>query len=50
MLQKCEDICNEKYKTVKNLAVISGIGAREYYRKQGYELKNEYMVKNIDRI
>ncbi|NRH20635.1 tRNA uridine(34) 5-carboxymethylaminomethyl modification radical SAM/GNAT enzyme Elp3 [Candidatus Gracilibacteria bacterium] len=49
MLQKCEDICNEKYKSVKKIAVISGIGAREYYRNRGYELKNEYMIKNIDR-
>lgn len=29
----------------KKIAVISGIGVREYYRKLGYRLKNEYMIK-----
>lgn len=27
------------------LSVISGVGVREYYRKQGYELEETYMVK-----
>jgi elongator complex protein 3 len=49
MLQKCEDIIKQKYPTVKKIAVISWVGAREYYRSRGYELSNEYMVKNIDR-
>lgn len=31
----------------KKMAVISGIGTREYYRKKGYELKGTYMVKCI---
>lgn len=29
----------------KKLAVISGIGVREYYRKLGYKLEGTYMVK-----
>ena len=29
----------------KKLAVISGIGVRDYYKKQGYVLKDGYMVK-----
>jgi ELP3 family radical SAM enzyme/protein acetyltransferase len=29
------------------IAVISGIGVRDYYRKRGYELKGTYMVKPI---
>ncbi len=29
----------------KKLAVISGIGVREYYRKLGYQLEGTYMVK-----
>ncbi|MBI2426865.1 MAG: GNAT family N-acetyltransferase, partial [Candidatus Kerfeldbacteria bacterium] len=29
------------------LAVISGVGVREYYRKLGYSLENEYMVKTL---
>jgi len=31
----------------KKMAVISGIGSRNYYRILGYELKNTYMVKNL---
>ena len=29
------------------LAIISGIGVREYYRKLGYELEGTYMVKYL---
>jgi ELP3 family radical SAM enzyme/protein acetyltransferase len=29
------------------IAVISGIGVRDYYRKRGYVLDNTYMTKNI---
>lgn len=29
------------------IAVISGIGVREYYKKQGYKLEGAYMVKMI---
>ena len=32
---------------IRGIAVISGIGVREYYRKLGYKLKNEYMIKNL---
>ncbi|MBU3895750.1 tRNA uridine(34) 5-carboxymethylaminomethyl modification radical SAM/GNAT enzyme Elp3 [Patescibacteria group bacterium] len=31
----------------KKIAVISGVGAREYYRRLGYRLKNTYMVKPL---
>ena len=31
------------------MAVISGVGVREYYRNRGYSLDNGYMKKNIDR-
>jgi histone acetyltransferase (RNA polymerase elongator complex component) len=48
MLAKCEDIVREKYKTVKKIAVISWVGARWYYRDRGYELRDEYMMKEID--
>jgi elongator complex protein 3 len=30
------------------LSVISGVGVRDYYRKFGYKLENEYMVKRLD--
>jgi len=36
-----------KKEKIKELAVISGIGVREYYKKLGYSLKATYMVKNI---
>ena len=32
---------------ISKIAVISGIGAREYWRKLGYKLKNSYMVKKL---
>ncbi len=31
----------------KKIAVISGVGVREYYRKLGYRLEHSYMVKNL---
>lgn len=31
----------------KKIAVISGIGVREYYRKLGYELIGTYMIKTL---
>ena len=33
----------------KKMAVISGIGAREYYKKLGYRLNGNYMVKTLQR-
>jgi len=35
-----------KQKGYHKIAVISGVGVREYYRKLGYQLEDEYMVKN----
>lgn len=29
------------------MAIISGIGVRDYYRKRGYNLKGTYMMKNL---
>lgn len=31
----------------KKIAVISGVGTREYYRKFGYRLSQTYMIKNL---
>ena len=36
-----------KKNKLKKIAVISGIGVREYYKKLGYSLAGTYMVKNI---
>lgn len=32
----------------EQMAIISGIGVRDYYRKRGYELRGSYMMKNIE--
>lgn len=45
LLQKAEKIAKEK--GYKKIAVISGIGAREYYRKLGYKLEGTYMIKYL---
>jgi len=45
LIAQAEKIC--KKNKIKNLAVISGVGVRGYYRKLGYHLKNGYMVKNL---
>jgi len=29
------------------MAIISGIGVREYYRKLGYHLEGTYMIKEL---
>jgi elongator complex protein 3 len=29
------------------MAIISGVGARGYYRKFGYKLKRSYMIKSL---
>ncbi|MFA6551471.1 MAG: tRNA uridine(34) 5-carboxymethylaminomethyl modification radical SAM/GNAT enzyme Elp3 [Patescibacteria group bacterium] len=36
-----------RQKGYQKIAVIAGIGAREYYRKLGYKLEETYMVKKI---
>ena len=45
MMAEAERIVEEKYMKITKIAVISGIGAREYYRKLGYSLEEEYMTK-----
>ena len=32
---------------IQKIAVIAGIGAREYYKKLGYHLEETYMVKDL---
>lgn len=36
-----------KTHNLKRMAVISGIGVREYYKKQGFELGETYMIKSL---
>ena len=44
LLLEAEKIAKKKYKKLK---VISGIGVREYYKKLGYKLEKNYMVKQL---
>ncbi|MCL2707153.1 MAG: tRNA uridine(34) 5-carboxymethylaminomethyl modification radical SAM/GNAT enzyme Elp3 [Dehalococcoidia bacterium] len=34
---------------VSTIAVLSGVGARQYYEEQGYEFQSGYMVKRLSR-
>jgi len=45
LIAKAEEI-TKKLK-IKKIAVISGVGVREYYRKLGYKLQQTYMVKSL---
>ena len=44
-MKEAEKIAKEN--GIKKLKVISGVGVREYYRKLGYNLEENYMVKNL---
>ncbi len=46
LLKEAERISREDYDK-KELLIISGIGARNYYRKFGYERKGPYMAKKL---
>jgi elongator complex protein 3 len=48
LMNEAEKICRSR--KIKNVSVISGVGVREYYRNLGYELKETYMVKELDRL
>lgn len=45
MMQRAEEISRKN--GYRKIAVISGIGVREYYRKLGYQLEGTYMVKEL---
>lgn len=45
LLAEAERIVRERYPKIEKMAVISGIGVRPYYRKFGYTLDGEYMIK-----
>ncbi len=46
LIKKAERIAKKEFDCQK-IFVISGIGAREYYRKLGYRLQKTYMVKSL---
>eukprot|EP00835_Amoeboradix_gromovi_P001558 NODE_73_length_23464_cov_0.600171.p3 type:complete len:542 gc:universal NODE_73_length_23464_cov_0.600171:4874-3249(-) len=47
LMEAAERIAKKEHKS-KKLAVISGVGTRDYYRKLGYELEGPYMVKYLE--
>lgn len=46
LMEEAERIAREEHGSVK-LAVISGVGTRDYYRRLGYELDGPYMSKML---
>ena len=48
LLREAEKIATEEFKAHR-LSVLSGVGAREYYRSLGYRLKGAHMVKQFGR-
>jgi len=47
LMGQAEKIAKQKPYRAKKVAVIAGIGVREYYRKLCYKLKDSYMIKKI---
>ncbi|MDP3244491.1 MAG: tRNA uridine(34) 5-carboxymethylaminomethyl modification radical SAM/GNAT enzyme Elp3 [bacterium] len=45
LMKKAEEVARQQ--GYKKIAVISGIGVREYYRKLGFRQQGTYMVKSI---
>jgi len=46
LLREAERIAREEF-YVGEIGVLSGVGAREYYRSLGYHLEGVYMVKRL---
>ncbi|KAG5892936.1 hypothetical protein JTB14_014991 [Gonioctena quinquepunctata] len=46
LMNWAEKIAIKEHESVK-IAVISGVGTRNYYKKLGYELEGPYMVKSL---
>ena len=46
-MEEAERIARDEHGSDR-LAVIAGVGTRHYYRKLGYELKEPYMIKNLN--
>jgi elongator complex protein 3 len=46
LMEEAERIAREEHGSAK-LAVISGVGTRDYYRRLGYELDGPYMSKML---
>lgn len=47
LLKKAEEIALQN--GYKGVAIISGVGVQEYYKKKGYSLENTFMVKKFNK-
>jgi len=45
LIKEAENIT--KKNKIQELAIISGVGVRQYYKKLGYKLREDYMVKKL---
>ncbi len=45
LLERAEDIAREK--GFAKIAVISGVGVKQYYKQRGYAEKGNYLIKNL---
>jgi len=46
LVKEAEKITKKEFGLTK-IAVISGVGARDYWRRLGYKLKETYMLKKL---
>jgi elongator complex protein 3 len=46
LIKTAEKITKKEF-NLKKIAVISGVGAREYFKKLGYKLDQTYMIKRV---
>jgi elongator complex protein 3 len=46
LVEEAERIARQEF-GLRRMAVIAGVGAREYYRQLGYTLEDTYMVKHL---
>ena len=46
LIKEAEKIAKKEFNK-NEMLIISGIGVRPYYRKQGYKLKDTYMIKKL---
>jgi elongator complex protein 3 len=50
LINLAEQIIEKEYsQSIEKIAVIAGVGTREYYRRLDYELQETYMVKNLSK-
>jgi elongator complex protein 3 len=47
LVKEAEKIIGKEF-GLRKIAVISGVGVRDYWRKLGYKLKEDYMVKKLN--